>query len=144
MSLLWAKVAAFDNDERLPINIEGESVPPRKPGYLWTARVPHDHPLAKEHGTLAGYAHVEQKPDPDDPGGYVHHIHMLEVNPGYAHQGVGSRLLQHVIRKADYDSGVSHDGFTPAGARLWQSVTGEEIDPTRKADLNNKRTWRYA
>lgn len=112
-------------------------------GYMIETRVPSDHPLAAEHGTLAGAAHVEDREDPDDPGGYRMHVHMVEVNPAYRRQGVGRALIEHAIKHSDTGD-VTHDGFTPEGAALWKSITGEEVNPTKWAHANPDRSWRYA
>lgn len=140
MSLTWK--AAVEQDSS-PFRIEQRGAYPRK-GWTYEARVPEHHPLAGEHGTLAGYAHVESRPDRSDPGGYVHHINMVEVNPAYAKQGVGKALLSHTLHEARFENGVTHDGFTPDGARLWESVTGEKVRPSQRTSQPRQRDWRYA
>lgn len=146
MSLLWKTAVEGDKEtvteKGLPITLR--SVPAHgKEGWLYEARVAGDHPLAKEHGTLAGYAHCSSEDHPDPEEDYWTKIHMVETNPAYQRQGVGRALVQHAIDQAGF-RGVTHGGVTLQGSDLWHSVTGERVHPTRWADKNNDRTWRYA
>ena len=140
MSLLW-KTAVQGED--LPVTIDSRPLgdPLKNPKYLVEARVPDDHPSAAEHGTLAGYAHCEDRYHPEH--GYVPHVHMIETNPAYARKGVAGRIMEHVISTSDSGK-VTHDGMTDLGAELWKAVTGEHLVPTRWADRNNARNWRHA
>lgn len=159
MSLLWAQANMFGKDSDVYYHPDPQSLTPSQTTDLpvrfehdhhdgaWKAKLPDGHPGTKEHGYLAGYAKVDIKdlPEdhPDDPGGYTHHIKMIEVNPGYAGHHVGKALLEHVIRQAGY-RGVSHGRFTHEGAHMWNSVTGENQRGGEQLIGDRKRNWRWA
>ncbi len=159
MSLLWTTAAMFGKDSDVFYHPNYHSLTPSKTTDLpvrfeydhtdsaWKAKLPSDHPGHEKHGWLAGYAKVEDKdlPDdhPEDPGGYTTHIHMVETNPGYAGHNVGKALLEHVIRQSGHH-GVTHGGFSEAGAKMWNDVTGEKQRRSTQIIGNPKRDWRWA
>lgn len=164
MSLLWTR-AVFGQDSEvyyhpapysltpsqttdLPIRFDFEPKGrPEDGAGTWKARLPSDHPGHEQHGWLAGYADVQGKdlPEdhPEDPGGYTTHIKMIETNPGYSGHGVGKALLEHVIRNSGY-RGVTHGGLTESGARMWNSVTGEDQRASTELVGDRHRDWRWA
>lgn len=162
MSLLWVDAAAFAQPSAVYHHPHPQSLTPSKTTDLpvsfhydqtgptsgiWKATLPGDHPGHQQHGWMAGYAHVEEhdlpEDHPDDPGGYTTHIKMIENNPGYSGHGVGKALLEHVIRQSGH-RGVTHGGFTPEGATMWNSVTGQNVHASTALVGDRKRDWRWA
>jgi GNAT superfamily N-acetyltransferase len=125
----------------LAVDIRTTTHPQGKTGWVVEARVPEAEEIA-EAGSLAGYVWCSSRPDPSDDGGYLVYVHMVETNPAYARRGVASRLLRHVLDTSR--DPVTHGGFTPDGAALWEAVTGEPVRATERSTHVNTREWRYA
>jgi GNAT superfamily N-acetyltransferase len=99
----------------------------------------HVHPEDQKDGhAVGGYVQMHSDDDHRDESGEwdpTDRVKMVEVNPTYRRRGVGTALIQHVQEHAragyrSFDPGQ----FTPDGAHLYKSMTGETVRPSTRSD----------